>query len=299
AGSGVHTVIFGSAPATAMTINGLGSGAQISLLTSQTTITTVNLVNADTRTDEILLVDLGGSADFGNNTLGLIAPHLSELQISSRDNAHTMYISEVGDASDFATLSLFGGKHLTLIASNGSTSFIDKIVSTNTAGIDMLGMLEGTKALASSGVGILGGSGSDVLVGGTGADTIIGGAGDDTIYGSLGVDAVDLSGGGVDMLIFRSQAESAYNSGDNIVGFSIFSGIDISDLVSSVSFGGNVANNSEGLSKLSTNHSVGFFNTTNHMLYVDIDHDGSLTSVDDMAFQLNGLNSFNGSSLIG
>jgi hypothetical protein len=299
AGSGVTGIVFGSTPTGAMTINGLASGSLVQIVATQTTILTVNINDADASETETFTLDLIGNADFGSSVFGLLTPHLSVLNIASREQVHTVYISEVGDAADMATLNISGDKKLTLLASNGSTSYIDEINITNTVGADLLGLLDGSKALAVGGVDVNGGGGADVLVGGVGADTISTGAGSDTVYGSLGIDSIDLSGGGLDMLVFRDVSESAYNSGDNITGFNIFTGIDISDLVSSVSFGGNVASNNAGISTLSTNHSVGFFNTANHTLYVDINHDGALTSGGDMEFHLTGLNSFSGGSLIG
>ena len=210
-----------------------------------------------------------------------------------------MFITQLGSASDYATLYATGSSKLSFAASNGASLYIDEIRSTNSAGVDMLGLLNGAKALSASGVTVVAGSGSDVLVGGKGVDHIITGGGNNDIYGSLGQDFVDITGGGLDEFIFNNYQQSKFGSGDHITGFNIFDSIDISDIVSSVSFGGNAASYQTGLATLSSSHSVGFFSTSNHTLYVDTNADGALDSLHDMAFHLDGLNSFNSTSLIG
>jgi Ca2+-binding RTX toxin-like protein len=282
-----------------MSLNGMESGSAVQIGISQTTILSVNVENAASSQSESLLLQVYSDGNIGSSTFGLITPDLSNLTIEGTENAHTVYLSQVGAISDLATLTVTGDAKMTLIASNASTSYIDEIIVTNTAGLDMYGLLDGSKALVSSGVDITGGSGADNLVGGAGSDKISAGGGDNIIHGSLGVDDFDISAGALDMLIFHSRDQSAFFSGDNVTGFNIFDGIDISEIVSSVSFGGNFAQFNDGLASLSTNHSVGFFDTTNDTLYVDINHDGSLTVAQDMEFHLNGLDTFNSTSLIG
>lgn len=298
-GSGINGVIFGTAPVGAMSLNGMESGSAVQIGVSQTTILSVNIENAASSQSESLTLQVYSDANIGSSTFGLITPDLSNLTIEGTQSAHTVYLSQVGSMSDLATLTVTGDAKMTLIASNASTSYIDEIVVTNTAGLDMYGLLDGSKALVSSGVDITGGSGADILVGGAGGDTISSGGGDNIIHGSLGVDDIDIGAGALDMLIFHSRDQSAFFSGDNVTGFNIFDGIDISEIVSSVSFGGNFAAFNDGLASLSTNHSVGFFDTTNDTLYVDINHDGALTVAQDMEFHLNGLDTFNSTSLIG
>jgi Ca2+-binding RTX toxin-like protein len=298
-GSGIKRISLLMPPAGAMSLNGVANGTTVDISNTQTTILTVNVENAATLQFESFSMYLSGEADFGNSTFGLVAPNLSSLNLLSYGDAHTVYLSEVGSSTDLATLSVSGNAKLTLIASNASTMYIDQIVSTNTAGLDMLGLLDGTKALSSSGVTISGGGGADVLVGGVGNDTISSGGGNNTIHGSLGVDHVDISAGGLDTLVFHSKEESSLFSGDTITGFNIFDAIDISDVVSSVTFGGNFANFNAGLASLSLTHSVGFFDMSTHTLYVDVNEDGALSGAQDMAFHLDGLDTFQYTSLIG
>jgi hypothetical protein len=281
-----------------LAFNNVKSDSSTWLQTSQPTLMTVNVLDAATRTDDSHTIQLFNNADLGNSVVGLNAPDLSILNIYGSTNPHTVYLSTVGSVSDAATLNIHGNGKVTLEATTGSTSYIDGIISDNSAGLDMTGLLDGSKALVSTGVTIVGGSGNDVLVGGTGADTIIAGAGADTVHGSLGIDHFNLSGGGADTLVFNSQTQSALMSGDTIEGFNIFKGIDISALVSSVAFGGNVSTVANGVATLSTNHSVAFFCQADDTLYLDVNHDGVLTSNFDMEFNLQGLDTFAASSLV-
>jgi len=281
-----------------LAFNNVKSDSSTWLNGSQPSLMTVNVIDAATRTDDSHTIQLFNNADLGNSVVGLNAPDLSILNIYSANSPHTVYLSTLGSASDAATLNIHGGGKLTLEATTGSTSYIDAIISDNTAGFDMTGLLDGSKALVATGVTISGGSGADVLVGGTGADTIFAGGGNDTVHGSLGIDHINLTGGGIDILVFHSQAQSALQSGDIIEGFNTFTGIDISALVSSVAFGGNVSTVATGVATLSTSHSVAFFCQADDTLYLDVNHDGVLTSNFDMEFNLNGLDTFTASSLI-
>lgn len=296
AGTDFINLGFADAPTTAVSFNNLAQNSLLNITTSTSTLLTLNAASSGSQ----LAIGLYGSGTtLGNATFGVFVDQTCDLRVESYFGPTTIYLSTLGSAGNAATLSLVGETALSVVAANGSNLHIDTLFINNHIGGNILGLVDGNSAFVASGATITGGSGSDVLVGGVGNDTIAAGAGNDEVHGSLGIDSINLSGGGLDMLIFSARDQSAYNSGDNVSGFNVFDGIDISALVSSVSFGGNVASVNAGIGTLSTNHSVGFFDTANHTLYVDINKDGSLEAAHDMEFHLTGLDSFNSASLIG
>jgi hypothetical protein len=299
-GSGVDNVTLESPASGAAVLNGLSSHIALVVTDDQTKQFTLNIENAIADHFDMVNVLLADANVFGNLFAGLTAAGLSELQIGNNGgNPATLYLTAVGSVGDAAKIEIYGPSAVSLVASVGSTSYIKEIDVSNTGGVDMLGINDGQKALLSTGVVISGGTGNDKLVGGDGADTISSGGGDNIIEGSLGVDSISVAGGALDTLVFHSQDHSAYGSGDNVSGFNIFDGIDISDIVSSVTFGGDVATFAAGVATLSASHSVGFYDTANHTLYVDINHDGAIDAAHDMEFHLTGLSSFGSTSLIG
>jgi hypothetical protein len=285
----------------AMTVDQLADKATLGIFSDTSTFVTVNVAHAADSTADSLRILLQNSATLGTQAAGFMTPSLSNLQIDCYSGDHVMYLGTVGSSTDSAHVHITGEKHLELHASNASTSYISSLIIDNgTAGADISGLADGTKAFIDTGATITGGDGDDILVGGDGADVISTGGGNNTVIGSLGADAVTLlQNSGLDMLVFNSLGQSSYGSGhDTIENFGVFDGIDISAVASNVIFAGNFADNSAGAAALSSSHTSAFFNTSDHTLYIDLNHDKGLGSLQDMAIQLNGVDSFQGTNLV-
>ncbi len=280
AGSGISAVELLSGAASAVTFNNVATGSELILIQSQTATLSLNIENAGGKSDDAFTLLLEGNVSLGSGFAGVKAVGLSNLEIWSGQNSNIIYLDQIGASNDYATLKLSGSSHLTVNAVLGSSSYIDYVNITNTAGIDMLGLLNGTKALSSLGVNI---------VGGAGADIINSGGGNNEIHGSLGADQINLKlNSGADVLVFDNENQSAYGSGDSVLRFSTGDAIDISALVTSVTSAGDVSSFSTGVASLSTNHCVAFFDTANDTLYIDINHDGQITAAQDMEVELTG-----------
>lgn len=285
----------------AVTLDRLKSGSVVSLLIDFTTFLTIKVQNAaQSQTESAVLELTSNMTAYGNSVVGLIAPDLSELRIVSSKYSHSLYLTTIGSATDGATLEIGGDAFLFLRATNGSTSYIDKVTITNTKGADLSGLESAGHALLGTGVTIIGGKGDDVLVGGIGADSISTGGGDNIVLGSLGADKITLgAGSGLDRIIYRADGESGYGLGyDTIGNFGIFDAIDVSTFAD-VTFMGNFSSNAAGIAMLSTSQQRAFFNTTTDTLYIDIDHDKALGLNHDMQIVLTGLSSFSSANLIG
>ena len=285
---------------TVTTVDHLNSGATLGIYADSPTFLTVNVAHAASSTTDSLRLLMQNSATLGSSAAGFMAPELSHLQIDCYSGDHVMYLGSVGSASDNAEVEITGAKHLELHASNASMSYIDNLVITSSAGADISHLADGAQAFVNTGATITGGGGDDVLVGGDGADTISTGDGNNTVHGSLGADIVTLTANsGLDMFVFDSQAQSSYGSGhDTINGFGTFDGLDITALGINVTVADDVANNTAGIATLSASHATAFFNTTNHTLYIDLNHDKQLDAAHDMQIQLNGIDHFPDANLL-
>jgi hypothetical protein len=299
---GMHLVNFNVlSVAAATTVDQLADKATLVFFEQTSTFFTVNVADAANSTADSLRVLLQDSATLGTQVAGFMAPDLTNLQIDCYTDDHVMYLGSVGSATDAATVRITGAKHLELHASNASTSFIaDLVVDNETAGADLSGLADGTQAFVGTGATIAGGDGDDILVGGDGNDHISTGGGDNTVLGSNGADIVTLTeNSGLDVLVFNSQGQSSYGSGhDGIANFGTFDGIDVSAIADNVTFAGNFADNNLGAAALSSSHASAFFNTTDHTLYIDLDHSKGLGSDSDMAIELDGVDSLQSSNLI-
>jgi Ca2+-binding RTX toxin-like protein len=209
-----------------------------------------------------------------------------------------MYLTTVGSETDGATLRIGGDSELYLFGTNGSTSYIDRIVITNTAGVSLLGLMDGDRAFSPDGVTVVGGGGDDTLWGGIGFDTISTGGGDNLVYGSLGEDEMTLGeNSGLDQIVYGAHNESTFGLGhDTILNFGVFDVIDVFD-IAKVTFVGNFSDDASGIAALSTSQARAFFNTTTDTLFIDIDHDKVLGPNHDMQVVLTGLGSFSAGNL--
>jgi serralysin len=301
AGTDFVSAWFRNATAGNVTVDHMASGNNLIFSADPTGSVTVNVENAVASTTESLKLTLTAQTTaLGTAANGLHAVSLSALDIHADFSDRSVYLSELGASGDTAELTISGTHAMTISASAGADLFIDKITITDTEGVNLLHLVDGDSAFSASGIFIFGGAGNDVLIGGAGADFMTTGGGANTVYGSLGIDDVTLNtSGGTDTFIFTNKNQSSLNSGDIISDFNAFDVIDISAVVSSVAFGGNVADFNSGLAVLSTSHSVAFFDQANHMLYIDVNHDGSLSAGVDMQIELVQLSSFTSNSLIG
>lgn len=291
--SGINGIILGNTPVSSVSFNNVQSGGLVQILGTQAEFMTVNVENAASLHNESFRFQLAYTADFGNSTVGLFAPNLSNLFIDSFANHHTMYLSTVGAATDTASVTITGDGALTLNATNASTSYISELTITNTAGVDISGLANGTQAFVSSGATIVGGDGDDILVGGAGSDTISTGGGNNTVHGSLGTDVINLTANsGLDVIAYDAVTQSPFSSADTVNNFGILDSIDISGLVSSVNFAGNYVDFSSGTPHLSHTVVMAFYDTTNDHLYVDLNHDGSIDAAHDLDIKLD-ISTFN------
>jgi Ca2+-binding RTX toxin-like protein len=263
------------------------------------TFLTAEVNHADTSHSESLRLLLSFSATLGSAGAGFLAPDLSNLEIVSFSSAHTMYLGTVGSASDGCSVTISHDQKLTLIASNASTSYIDTLTITNTAGVDISGLADGNQAFVSTGATIIGGDGDDVLIGGAGNDKISTGGGDNTVYGSLGTDTITLTASsGIDTLIFENFSQSNTASLDTVKNFGAFDGLDFQTLVSSGNFYGDVNGLATGVAHLSSSVSTAFYDTANGILYVDVNHDQQIDNSHDLTIFLQGVATVSGGQLI-
>lgn len=282
-----------------VTFDRLKDGTSLTLLNNFTTFLTLNVADAAASKTESFGLKLGlNVSSYGSSVVGLVAQGLSELRIESTSHAHTLYLTTLGSMTDGATREISGNNALDLRATDGSTSYIDRVTITNTAGVDLSGLENANRAFVSTGVTVTGGAGDDVLLGGIGFDTISTGGGDNTVLGSLGSDAVTLGAGGLDVLVFGERGHSGFGLGfDTIQNFGFFDVIDVS-AIADVFFVGSFADNASGIAALSTSQVRAFFNTTTDTLYLDLDHDKALGLNNDMQIVLTGLTNFQASNLI-
>jgi hypothetical protein len=297
---GMQLVNFDVLDATgAITIHGLTNGVSLNLHEDMPLGLAADVIGASTSTSESLRLLLINSMTLGSSGAGFSSAALSNLEIASFNNAHTMYLGHVGSGTDHTsvTVSSYDSNpaldgRLTLDAASGAHSYIDHFEIDNTAGVDMTGLAD-ADIFVSTGATITGGDGDDVLVGGSGNDGISTGGGDNTVLSSGGRDMISfLASSGLDTMVFRSQSHSAYGSSVTINNFNTFDLVDISDLTGSVVFAGNYANSSTGISHLSTSQVTAFYDTGNDHLYVDLNHDGALDAAHDLDVKLD-IASFN------
>jgi S-layer protein len=268
----------------------IASGTTFGIDGDITTFLTADVNHADTSHSESLRLLLSFSATLGSAGAGFLAPDLSNLEIVSFSSAHTMYLGTVGSASDGCSVTISHDQKLTLIASNASTSYIDTLTITNTAGVDISGLADGNQAFVSTGATIIGGDGDDVLIGGAGNDQISTGDGDNTVYGSLGSDTITLMlNHGSDKLIFDDFSQSNTASLDTVKNFGALDALDFQALVSSGNFYGEVSGFAAGVAHLSSTISTAFFDTANGILYVDVNHDQQIDNSHDLAIYLQGV----------
>ncbi len=253
---------------------------------------------AKSSTDDLLYLTITGPAASGDK--GFSAPGLSQLVIYGYGDGSLIALNSVGSEDDPLRLSIGGSFHTTVTAVAGSVNYISAIAISNSAGADISGLEQAKLAFVASGVIVTGGSGDDTLVGGSGSDSISTGGGDNKVFGSGGVDQINLNlNSGLDVLVFDQQSDSAFGSADIVTNFNAFDTIDISELVASVNFTGNVTSLSNGMATLSTSQSRAFFITNTNLLCVDLNHDGLLDADNDLSLMLNGVSSLNGFNLIG
>jgi hypothetical protein len=286
--------------ADAVTLENLADGISLNLYSDMPLGLTANVAHADTSKAESLRLLLTNDVTLGSSSAGFSSASLSSLEIASFGKAHTLFLQDLGSANDptSVTVSTYSidpnqDGRLTLDAAIGAQSHIGYLKIDNSAGIDMTG-LEGAHVFLSAGATIVGSSADDILTGGSGDDTISTGGGNNTVISSAGHDKIMLlASSGLDVIEFRSQSHSAYGAADSVSNFNAFDVVDISALTGSVSFAGNYANLSTGLSHLSTSHVTAFYDTGNDHLYVDLNHDGALDSAHDLDVKLD-IVSFNG-----
>jgi len=299
-GTGFVTAWFYNSTAGGVTINHMASGGTLIFSADPSASVTVNVENAVASTTDSLMLSLAGQATLGTASNGLHAVSLSALDIHAESSNRTVYLSELGASGDNSELTISGTHSMTIRASTGADLFIDKITISDTEGVNLLHLVDGDSSFSASGIFIFGGAGDDVIIGGAGADFMTTGGGANIVYGSLGIDDVTLNTtGGTDTFIFTNKNQSSVNSGDIISNFNAFDVIDISAVVSSIAYGGDVANFASGLALLSTNDSVAFFDQSSHRLYIDVNHDGAMSAGVDMQIELVSLSTFSSGSLIG
>lgn len=274
-----------------VTLNHVASGASVSLFESQDDLLAINVEGAEhSKTDELSL-SLYGGVTIGGIEGGLQLAGLSNLEIHSYGNENVLYLESAGTETDPVAISIGGDAGLTLRAAAGAYSFISHLTITNTKGVDVSALeLGAEQAFLPEGATITGGIGDDILVGGVGNDTINTGGGNNTVYSSHGIDHINLGfNTGADVLIIRGILNSPVDNPDIVTNFSALDTIDVDDLVTSISFGGNFSSQSAGLASLSAAHSVAFFRSDTHTLFVDVNHDGAIDVDHDMAIKLEGV----------
>jgi len=298
-GSGADDIrLFGTSDD--VTLDHVQSGTFIQLAANQEVPFQVNVDGALSSMDDVLYLTMTGPSIIGDGNHGFSSPGLSQLAVYSYTGDCTFMLENVGSESDPLRLTIGGTSDIAVAAAIGSVNYISTIAITNTAGADITGLEFSELAFVASGATITGGAGDDILVGGFGNDTINTGGGNNKVYGSNGIDHINMMlNGGLDVLVFDQQTDSAFGSGDIVTNFSQVDTIDINDLVSGVNFVGNVTSQASGLALLSGAQSRAFFNTATQTLHVDINHDGQLDAAHDLSVTLTGLSSFNSFNVIG
>jgi Ca2+-binding RTX toxin-like protein len=164
---------------------------------------------------------------------------------------------------------------------NATNSETDKFIINSGAGADTLYGGSGADSID-------GAAGNDTISGGSGADTLFGNAGDDTLVGGAGIDA--LTGGtGSDIFKYTAVSESSGASVDAIADFTsaddqIEIALDYSAITSAVIVNATVLTAQAGLTDsqgaLSGERGQAVYDTTNSRLYVNLNADNLITSLD-------------------
>lgn len=288
AGSGIVGV-YVNYTTSAITLNNLANGGLVRLNNS-TTAPTVNLAYEPNSVNRALELDLAGGA-FGNYNNAFNASALTHLFIQSVVADNTLFLGQLGTATDPTKLAIEGDTLLKLYAGAGAR-YISEVTINNAAGVDMSNLLNGSQNFVATGATIKGGAGDDKLVGGAGADTIFSGEGDDIIYIGGGGDTIVLGlNSGMDTLIFQPGNSAPYAIVEN---FGAFDTINVGALVSNVIFKGNLAS---GVGVFQSGQANAYFDTVEHDLLIDSNKNGFFDG-QDILLELNGVNTFAGSSII-
>ncbi|AUN33076.1 beta strand repeat-containing protein [Niveispirillum cyanobacteriorum] len=218
----------------------------------------------------------GGAVTLNSGVTGF-----ETIKFTTAGNTYTLTTVD-GNIASGATLTVDGSNLTTNLTFNAADESNGKVVLTGGTGGDTLTGGSGADSLT-------GGSGADSLTGGSGADTILGGIGDDTIVGGAGVDS--LSGGtGSDLFVFTAVANSSGTTLDTVTDF--VSGtdkfqfaLDYSSSAGGVQVNaGVITSGVDGLaaaqSSLSGERGQVIYDTANSRLYVNVNNDNLITSLD-------------------
>jgi S-layer protein len=206
-----------------------------------------------------------------------------------------------GDAA--VALTLTGSTALTSVNTSGVTSGTVNITTVGLAATTFTGGNTATTvsiaaATAASTVttgtaadAVTGGSSNDTITTSSGNDTILGGLGNDTINAGSGTDSITGGGGadsltggdGADSYVYTSAAATDSNgvNQDTITDF--VTGTDkflVTTNTGTGVYAGEAAGYGAVLTALSTTNDVAVLDTTTNILYIDVNHSGTLTAAD-------------------
>lgn len=216
---------------TSLTVNGLATGATVSIEGTQTTGVTLGSTAAGGGADQMTLSVNSTSASIGLGTV--LVPNIDILNIYGTNNDAGTNVVTVGSFvgnTDLETLNLSGAADFNITTgaavvdtiNNNSTGDVTYVATANTTAATYMGG-SGVDTVTASALGdsisgngdddiLTGAAGGDLLNGGDGNDTLNALAGDDTLLGGAGNDTLK-SGTGVDSLTGGSGVDAFHLEG--------------------------------------------------------------------------------------
>ena len=146
----------------------------------------------------------------------------------------------------------------------------------------------GTASETDGFLNITGGSAADTIVAAGAADTIDGGAGADSITGGAGADSIT-GGDGADTFVYTAVSQSSTSTTDTLVDFTTGSDklevtLDYSSLLSAATVNATLVTAAAGVTavqnSLSAERGQYIYDTTNNALYVNVNNDNLITTLD-------------------
>jgi len=272
-GTGNDVVTVGAGFTNALTVNlatgndkvdGSASAAALSIAAAAASITANDTIKGGTSTGDTLSL----TADDGTATTTLMTgiDTITVVYAANKDVSITM------------------GANDTQIAS-GATLTVNASAMTET---DEVFTFTGTSSETNGYLSITGGTGADVITGAGAADTISGGAGADVITGGAGADRLT-GGAGADTFVYTAVAQSSGAATDTITDF--VSGtdklkvtLDYSSLTTAQTVNATILTAAAGLTNaqasLSGERGQFIYDTDNSKLYINVNADNLITSLD-------------------
>jgi len=252
-----------TAESASLAIQGIGNGGTVELAgslvattaTQDTISTSITVGGAQTRTDDVLNVELGTSTA-GVTVQSLAIAEVETVNITSQGGANTVSSLDLGDKT--STLDLSGDKAITISAFAGDDALTTIDASDMTANV----IISSAVTLGASASGV-------TYTGGSKVDTYTASGKGDTITGGAGADVIALAGGS-DTVVFTSIEDSTATSKDVISNFT--TGVDVLNfdglLQGDFGYLGTASFNGAG------NTEARFANGSSNDLLVDINGDG-------------------------